>query len=114
MTLKKPDGNDGTASDVLHAAVEHYDRAIGVFRRATNRIETGQDTHPTPDNDKLAQQFGNATNTLFKEKQKLENSIKKDAGIVYNFALDLEGAREEIRRRLACLRDSRDTGSVSE
>ncbi len=113
MTMIKPDGNDGTAADILSAAAEQFQRAIKIFQRSTNRIDSGEET-PSPDTEKLIRNFGSATTVLFKEKQKIEDSIKKDAGIVYDYAIDFESARAEIERRLACLRDATDTAEVSE
>ncbi len=113
MTLIKPDGNDGTALDILEVAAEQFQRAIRVFQKSTNRIERGEET-PSPETEKLVRQFTSATTVLFKEKQKIEDSIRKDAGIVYDFAIDFESARTEIERRLACLRDAADTTKLSE
>ena len=113
MTLIKPDGTDGAAREVLRVAAEHYQRTITAFKRSSDRIISGEEI-PSPDYEKHARLFGSATTVLYKEKQKIEDSIKKDAGIVYDYAINFENAREEIRCRMARLRAARNAGSVSE
>lgn len=112
MTLIKPDGNGGTAHEMLRVAAEHYRRALAAFERSTDRIESDLEA-PSPASEKLARQFGLATSVLFKEKQKIEDSIKQDAGIVHDFAIDFDQARREIRRRMARLRSAADAGELS-
>ena len=127
MTLIKPDGTDGAAREVFdidqtrrhrrggprRVAAEHYQRTITAFQRSSDRIISGEEI-PSPDYEKHARLFGSATTVLYKEKQKIEDSIKKDAGIVYDYAINFENAREEIRCRMARLRAARNAGSVSE
>ncbi|MEE9389334.1 MAG: hypothetical protein V3U96_12075 [Paracoccaceae bacterium] len=113
MTLIKPDGNDGTARDILEAAAEQFQRAIKAFQNITNRIEAGEE-NPSPETEKLVRQFGALTTVLFKEKQRIEDSIRKDAGIIHDYAIDFDGARKEIQCRMACLRRAADPGDISE
>jgi hypothetical protein len=42
------------------------------------------------------------------ERARIAKLRKDDAGIVYDYALDFDAARDEICRRLACLRDAGD------
>ncbi|MGL4280659.1 MAG: hypothetical protein ACRCS0_09845 [Albidovulum sp.] len=42
------------------------------------------------------------------ERARIAKLRKEDAGIVYDYALDFDAARDEICRRLACLRDAGD------
>ena len=113
MTLIKPDGNDGAAQDILRAAAQHFENTLTAFQRSTDKIMSGEDA-PSPESEKLARLFSGATQVLFKEKQKIEDSNRKDAGIVYDFALDFASARDEIRGRLARIRDAANSGDISE
>jgi hypothetical protein len=43
---------------------------------------------------------------VFEERAKVAKLDKLEAGIAYDYALDLDAARDEIGRRLARLRDA--------
>lgn len=47
---------------------------------------------------------------VFEERAKVAKLDKLEAGIAYDYALDLDAARDEIGRRLARLRDAGDGG----
>ena len=47
---------------------------------------------------------------VFEERAKVAKLDKLEAGIAYDYALDLDAARDEIGRRLARLRDAGDCG----
>ncbi|SPH17616.1 hypothetical protein DEA8626_01140 [Defluviimonas aquaemixtae] len=47
---------------------------------------------------------------VFEERAKVAKLDKLEAGVAYDYALDLDAARDEIGRRLARLRDAGDGG----
>ena len=47
---------------------------------------------------------------VFEERTKVAKLDKQEAGVVYDYALDLDAARDEVCRRLARLRDAGDGG----
>lgn len=113
MTLKKPDGNDGTANDILRVAVEHFEQAILEIDTKKNQMLSGENITIT-DAIKTARNLTEVSKAFLIEKQKIEKSIKTQDGIVYDFAIDFAKAREEIRRRMARLRTAANSGDVSE
>ena len=59
----------------------------------------------------IAKQIGevrSAYKTALEERIRVAKLRKDEAGVVYDYALDFDAARDEICRRLACLRDAGD------
>lgn len=113
MTLIKPDGDDGTAHEILRVAAEQFERAILDLETATKSLAGGEGVNATEAR-KLAKLLSEATSVYFIEKQKIENSSKNKRGIVHDFAVDFAGAREEIRCRMDRLRTAANPGDISE
>ena len=113
MTLIKPDGNDGTADGILRVAVEHLEQAIIEIDTKKAEVLSGANTD-VADANKVVRNLTDVSKLYLTEKQKIEKSIKTEAGIVHDFAIDFATAREEIRRRMACLRGAANSGDVSE
>ncbi len=113
MVLIKPEGIDGAAGSVLLAAEEHFTRLIKALNAQAKRIEAS-DEPPSGELEKAARLAGAAMQTVLNERQRIESSIRKNDGVVHDFALDFAAAREEIRGRMARLRAACDAGEVSE
>ncbi|WP_287883443.1 MULTISPECIES: permease [Paracoccus] len=84
--------------------------ADGLFRsyaaelnRLRERIEAGE-TGELKESGKLVRELRAATQMVLEERSKVDKLRKDAAGRVGAGALDLDAARDEIGRRLACLR----------
>jgi len=104
MTIKFRDGDEPPVD--LLAAAEGYLRET-----AEQLVRTVQDVRTGKTGDiKAAQQTVRDLKLLFQmvmdERTRVDKLRKQVAGVVHGHALDFDGARDEIGRRLACLRDA--------
>lgn len=113
MSLITPDDENGGPDEDLSRARQHLRRAIGVFQDMTREVELGN-IRPEAETAKMIRALSNATQTLYNEKQKIDGSLKKQSGIAYQYAIDFDAARREIRRRMALLRGAGSGGDISE
>ncbi|HQU69236.1 MAG TPA: hypothetical protein PLI43_13735 [Albidovulum sp.] len=77
------------------------------LRGSLHRLRAGE----TGDAREMAKQIRDmraAYQLAVEERARIARLRKDDAGIVYDYALDFDAARDEICRRLACLRDAGD------
>ena len=103
MCLITPEnGNGGPDTDLLRVK-QHLQRAIGVFQDMTREVEQGNFV-PESETNKIIRALSSAVQTLYNEKQKIDGSLKKQAGIAGEYAIDFDAARREIGRRMALLR----------
>lgn len=113
MTLISPLGSDQAAQEVLADAEEHYRRTIRALSQIIDDVSAGQMARAKELKGALGD-LGKATQTAFDERARVEKRIRSEAGIINDYALDLDSARDEIGRRLACLRDAAGTGRLPE
>jgi hypothetical protein len=59
-------------------------------------------------------EFRRATWTIFDERKRAHEARKRDSGIVYDYALDLEKSRSEIEQRLDRIRAAHSPAGVPE
>ncbi len=112
MTVSKP-ASDAASRQMLELAKEQVDRAIRALARTTRELErTGSEAAQEMLKD--GRILAGAIQLLAREREKIEKSITQSEGSESGYALDLDAAREEIRRRLACLRAAADSGEVPE
>ena len=104
MTIKFRDG-DVPPVDVLVATEEYLRESAELLVRTVRDVRAGKAGEV-----KAAQQFVRDLKTLFQmvmdERTRVEKLRRQVAGVVHGHALDFDGARDEIGRRLACLRDA--------
>lgn len=112
MDLKRPETNHGEPEDILGAAQAHFQRAITALNDMIREMEAGN-TDDLRDAKRITLDLRKAMQSALDERTRVENIRKLEAGIVHDFALDFALARDEIGRRLACLRAARDPGEVS-
>ncbi len=105
MSLKTPEENGGPDKDLVRVR-EHYERAIDAFQTMTRDVEDGV-LEPDRETSKTIRTLSSATDYLIKEKQRLDASIDKKAGLTGGYAIDFDAARREIERRISCLRAER-------
>lgn len=113
MILIRPDDEDGSAEKVLLGVEEHFNEAAEVFRAAAKRVDTGEFVTPVAARD-LAHEYRKIATLLFEERKRLAEKRRQKTGIVQDFALDFGKARDEVRRRMACLRSARESRGLSE
>ena len=104
MVLKKP-AIDRDMCDMLALARRQVEETLIALGQAQRELDTCAST-AAADIRKDARQLTAAILVLGNEKKKIDDSIKEFEGIGAGYALDLDAARAEIRRRLACLRQS--------
>jgi len=104
MTSENPDG--GTpAEDLLRKARGHYALISTALEHARETLNTSE----TADVKKVAdllRDHWKAFQTTLDLEANLEKRNRERAGIVHGYALDLDQARTEVGRRLACLKAS--------
>lgn len=114
MTFEKTSGEAKGSEEVLAVLHSHVDRALMMLDLHINDLL--QDGKPTSATlvVKAAQDAHKAVLLLFEERKKIDQSRNKTDGAAPEGVLDLEAARDEIWRRLACLRDASATGELPE
>jgi hypothetical protein len=112
MALITPFRDEGTAAGLLEVANAHYQDALEALEIVKLHLKEGTDLSPA-EIAKAAADFRRATQTLFEERKRLEDQRRKEAGVVHDFGLDLDAARDEIGSRLDRLRAARGAEGVS-
>ena len=112
MALIKPISGEGDrAAELLAEAESHYLKTLKAFKRLE---ETGLAGLTRSEAERLARDYTSATQTLFSERAKVEKEKKKEAGVAYDYALDMAAARVEIGCQLDRIRAARGSERVSE
>ncbi len=112
MALKTP-AIDGEMCDMLALARRQVEETLKALAQAQRELDTCASA-AAADIRKDARQLTAAILVLGNEKKKIDDTIKEFEGLETGYALDLDAARAEIRRRLACLRNARNSGELSE
>ncbi|ALG90150.1 MAG: hypothetical protein SWN98_11920 [Pseudomonadota bacterium] len=112
MTLITPIGVDA-AQAVLEAAEQHYERTVQALNEIIEDVTAGRSARAKELKGALSD-LGRAAQTAFDERSRVAKRIRSEAGVAHDYALDFASARDEIGRRLACLRDAAGTGCVPE
>jgi hypothetical protein len=103
-------GDVPTPDDVLEATEELYEMAVTELRRTIGAIRAGEFNEVKAAQTAIRDLRATALAVL-QERGKVDQLRKQIAGHVgAGGALDLEGARAEIGRRLACLRGAGGSG----
>lgn len=113
MTENTPTGEGLSAVRVLEIANNHFDRALDELDKSLAKMEQAEKAG-AQELVKAIQDTRKATQILFEERVKVETFRKKTSGVAYDYAIDLDAARDEIGRRMALLRGARDADQVSE
>ena len=94
------------AVDVVTIADELFHSFASDLTRLRRRIQAGE-VEELKDSVKLVRDLRAATQLVLEERNRVDKLRKDIAGNVGAGALDLDAARDEIGRRLACLRRAR-------
>ncbi|SLN21630.1 hypothetical protein PSA7680_00808 [Pseudoruegeria aquimaris] len=111
MSLITPFGGRSAQDEILAAANEHLERLIRTVRLLTNQLEAGE-FKDLAETTKVVRDAGAALQIAFRERENVEKLRRKDAGIVHDYAIDFDAARDEIGRRLDCLRAARNADGL--
>lgn len=107
-----PVHSDGPATEGLAEAQALFDSARRQLFGVIRDVESGE-TPAVKKLQPLLAELRRATWTIHEERKKQDEERKRELGIVNGRALDLDAAREEVQRRLACLCPEEDSGAVS-
>ncbi|WP_132601583.1 hypothetical protein [Rhodovulum adriaticum] len=110
--ITTPLGGDSAAQAVLAEAEEHYRRTIRALHDIMEEVQSGHVERAKELRTALSD-LGKAAQTAFDERVRVEKRLRSESGIVNDYALDLDGARAEIGRRLDRLRTARGAGEIS-
>ncbi|HBQ35898.1 MAG TPA: hypothetical protein DD729_03515 [Rhodobacteraceae bacterium] len=113
MTIITPVGAIGDPEEILLIAEKHFDRML----RRAEEIITSLEAEETGISKEAAgriRDLSKAVQTALDERAKLEKLRKQKAGIVHEYALDFDAARDEIGRRMARLRAAGNAEGISE
>ncbi|MEM1065219.1 MAG: hypothetical protein AAGJ74_06935 [Pseudomonadota bacterium] len=100
-----------SSAEVAEAVASHFRRAMKNFEDYQARIEEGASVDPKT----LAQvcrQLLAAEAVLIDTNNKALDELKRQKGVVHDYAIDLDAARAEVRRLLDCLQEPEPSGEV--
>lgn len=105
MTLIRP-FEDGAGRDECLAVAEELFRDAGLaLADLINRMKRQDDGAARGSKSALSEVMA-AYQLAMKERNRVAEERRKSGGLARDFAIDFDAARDEIGRRLACLRDA--------
>ena len=105
MTIQSPI-RGGATRDEAAEALELFDLASAILRRILDEAREGAEDGTAKEMATYTRDVSGALKILVTERQHVEK-LRRDAGeFAAGQQFDLVGARDEIGRRLACLRDA--------
>lgn len=108
MTLQMPVPPEGPLRNEAAEALELFDLASTILRRILEEAQGGAAEGTARDMATYTKDVSSALKLLVTERQHVEK-LRRDAGVLAGGRdFDLDAARAEIGRRLACLRDAGD------
>lgn len=113
MSINTPFGEDASSAEYLEVARDLFLRVLKELERQLNMAEMS-DGEGGAGLVKGATDLRKAMQNIFDERKRLEQSGKNNSNEQGGAELDLVASRDEIGRRLACLRDAQRTRDVSE
>lgn len=106
MTIITPIDTTGAAGDVATEAYQLYALATEVLTQIIGEIRVNGDAKGAKELCAYTKEHREALKLVMTERANVEKLRKLEAGIVNDYALDFDAARDEIGRRLARLRDA--------
>lgn len=113
MSNNKPFGEDAPSPDFLGVANDLFFRVLKELERQLE-VAKMNDGEGSTGLAKTASELRKAVQNIFDERKRLEQSGKNISNGQGGAELDLVASRDEIGRRLACLRDAQRTRDVPE
>ena len=106
MTIHTPLPKDGPLRDEAAEALELFDLASAILRQMLDEAKGAASEASARDLATYTKDVSGALKVLITERQHVEK-LRRDAGdLAGGREFDLDAARDEIGRRLACLRDT--------
>ena len=105
MALIEPFRDEGAPDELLAVAEKHFKGALLALNQLTVNMENGAEVAST-DLQRATRDFRASMQTLFDERTRVEKQRKTDAGVVYDYGLDFDVARDQIRSLLDRLREN--------
>ncbi|MDT8856324.1 hypothetical protein RNZ50_15115 [Paracoccaceae bacterium Fryx2] len=96
---------EGTPNDLLSATEELYREIAQELVVAVRKVRDGE-TGEVKAAKQAVRDLRDAFQMVMDERTRVDKLRKQVAGVVHDTALDFDAARDEIGRRLACLRDA--------
>lgn len=87
----------------LAAAEDLFREAVAAMSALKRRLKAGE-LVPEKETKIAVSEVSKAIQLVLTERHKLAKHSTNNAGVAGGYAIDLEAARDEIRRRMACLR----------
>ncbi len=104
MTIENtPDGD--AAEAMLSDAKRHFENINQAHQDGLDKLADSADRDVRAYSS-LAQLHWKAMQSVLERQHELNRINREKAGIVHGYALDLDAARTEVGRRLACLKDA--------
>ena len=103
MTAELPPGGS-RADELLRAARVHYAEISAALRDGLSTLKDGDDKHLSTFS-QAVNAYWKAIQSSYEREVDLEKRERERAGIARAYAVDLDAARAEIGRRLACLKE---------
>ena len=113
MSINTPFGEDASSPDFLGIANDLFFRVLKELERQLEAAEMSKG-EGSAGLAKTANDLRKAIQNIFDERKRLDQSGKNTTSEHGGAELDLVASRDEIGRRLACLRDAQRTRDVSE
>jgi len=102
MKIKQPHG-DAQSDELLLKARRHYADISCALEHALTQLDQCDDKERRAFSASVQTHWKSFLN-VYEREVDLEKRDREHAGIVLGYAIDLEAARTEVERRLACLR----------
>ncbi len=103
MTLIKPLPDEGRTQEILRSADDQFRRATLLFEDLIRKIEAGEDLKRAELKDGIGD-LQRSVHLLIEARNKLDHDSRQKAGIVHDYAVDFDDARDQVRSVLDRLR----------
>jgi hypothetical protein len=100
-------GDEISSRSMVEETIELFEEMAEDLTTLRHRLRSGE-FGEAKDVVRQVREVRSALHLVLEERAKVAKLSKDDAGVVYDYALDLDAARDEVCRRLACLRDAGD------
>ena len=111
MTELQTIGDEKSPEGFLLVTERHFDRSVEALNTVIEDIKSGN-VERSKDVAGALSLLNKALQSALDERAKVEKLRRQDAGVVHDYALDFDAARDEIGRRLARLRAAGSGGGV--
>lgn len=106
MTMITPVERNGATDDLVSEAIQLYSLASQALSQVIDELRTAGDEKSVKELCSYTKEHRAALQLVLNERANVEKLRKLESGIVHDYALDFDAARDEIGRRLARLRDA--------